>query len=85
MPTTNLRWPRKGGRPAKILSPAKLAVRWGIHIGTLANWRTRGIGPVYRKGRIIRGRLIDGQARTCKVFYALDAIKRWGKAHGYET
>lgn len=30
----------------KLLTPAELAERWQIHIGTLANWRNKNKGPV---------------------------------------
>lgn len=57
-------------------TPASLAARWGVHPGTLANWRVRNDGPPYRK---------KGKARTSKVLYLRRDTIRWGKAYGYET
>jgi hypothetical protein len=55
--------------------PASLAARWGMHPGTLANWRVQGEGPPYRK---------RGRARTSKIVYPYKSTIRWGVAHGYE-
>lgn len=30
-----------------LRKPAAVAERLGVHPGTLANWRTRGVGPKY--------------------------------------
>ncbi len=39
------------GQPAKYLTPAELSKRWdgAVTVGTLANWRSKGKGPVYAK------------------------------------
>jgi hypothetical protein len=36
---------------AEYLSPAQLALRWdgAVTTGTLANWRSKGLGPAYSK------------------------------------
>ena len=54
---------------------AGLAARWGMHPGTLANWRVQEEGPPYRK---------RGKARTSKVVYPVASTLRWGRANGYE-
>lgn len=42
------------------LKPGELAVRLKTSPGTLANWRTRRVGPPYLKsGRSVRYRLSD--------------------------
>ncbi len=61
--------------PKRDFLPAGLAARWGVHPGTLANWRAQGIGPAFRK---------IGRARTSKVFYPCASTLKWGKANGYE-
>ena len=43
------------------LSRQTLAERWGIHVGTLDQWRTKGIGPVFLK---LNGRILY---RVCDV------------------
>lgn len=46
------------------LTTADLAVRWGMHIGTLANWRCSGTGPNFLRiagGRVLY-RLADVEA-----------------------
>jgi len=57
-------------------TPASLAARWGLHIGTLANWRAQAAGPPYVK---------RGKARTSKVVYPVGSTLRWGRENGYET
>jgi predicted DNA-binding transcriptional regulator AlpA len=38
-----------------LLTPALVAQRFGLHTGTLNNWRSRGFGPSYvRLGRRVR-------------------------------
>lgn len=46
------------------MTPEQLAVRYSVHTGTLANWRTRGCGPRYIK--------IGKQ-----VLYAREDVLRW--------
>jgi hypothetical protein len=38
-------------QPAEYLTPAQLAQRWegAVTTGTLANWRSKGIGPAFQK------------------------------------
>ncbi|WP_405436687.1 helix-turn-helix domain-containing protein [Streptomyces avidinii] len=33
----------------ELLKPRELAQELGVHVGTLANWRSQGIGPRYSK------------------------------------
>ena len=54
-----------------IVSPEKAAALLGIEVGTLANWRYRGVGPRFlRLGGRVRYRLadladyLDAQTRT---------------------
>lgn len=42
------------------LTEKELAARWGLHPGTLAHWRSKGIGPQFVKlGRSVRYRVAD--------------------------
>ena len=50
--------------PRKYLKPAAAAEKIGVTIGTLANWRWKGIGPAYYA--------IGGMIR-----YADDEIDTW--------
>jgi hypothetical protein len=55
---------------AEFLTPAQLAQRWRgvVTTGTLANWRSKGVGPSFTK---LRGR----------VLYPLQAILSWEKSN----
>lgn len=33
----------------QMISPEDLAKRWGMSLGTLQNWRSKGKGPAYVK------------------------------------
>ena len=57
-------------------TPTGLAARWGLHAGTLANWRVQGQGPPFRK---------RGKAKTSQVRYPRRLAIRWGRENGYET
>ncbi|CDO36016.1 conserved hypothetical protein [Novosphingobium sp. KN65.2] len=50
----------------KLLSPHELVERWcgTFCLGTLANWRSKGVGPTYMK---LRGRVV----------YPLTKIEAW--------
>lgn len=39
------------GQAAEYLTPAELSKRWGgaVKTGTLANWRSKGLGPAFAK------------------------------------
>jgi hypothetical protein len=51
-----------------ILTPAQLSERYdGVSVKTLANWRSRGTGPVFTK--------IGG-----KVFYRLPDVLEWERS-----
>lgn len=56
------------------LSPTELAERFGVSVGTLANWRAQDKGPPFEK----RGRVRNG-----RVTYPLRSAIRWGKDNGY--
>lgn len=48
----------------KHLTDKELAERWGMHKGSLANWRVQGIGPKFIKvGK--------------KVLYAVSDVETW--------
>lgn len=51
-----------------ILTPAELAKRWGMAVGTLANWRNKGKGPEYIK---------VGSGNNSKVRYSLAVIEAY--------
>lgn len=54
----------------KTLTTVELGERWGIHPGTLVNWRTYRRGPAYRKiGTRITYDLADVEAfeLSCKI------------------
>lgn len=55
---------------AAFMTPADLAARWGggVHVRTLANWRSSGTGPRYLK---VNGR----------VLYRVRDIEAWESAH----
>lgn len=65
MTTTNTTQPA-----AQFLTPADLASRWGggVTTTTLANWRTRKMGPDYTK-------------MGAKVLYPLDAVLAYEAAN----
>lgn len=44
----------------KLLKPEEMAELLGVHPGTLANWRCRGVGPQYLK---------LGKSRTSPIRY----------------
>ena len=45
---------------SRRLTAMQLAERWGINVGTLANWRCYQRGPIHiRVGKAIRYRLSD--------------------------
>jgi predicted DNA-binding transcriptional regulator AlpA len=47
----------------RLLRPVDVAVRIGVPVGTLANWRCDGRGPRYLKvGRHVRYRVADLEA-----------------------
>lgn len=55
----------------EFLSPKALARRWGMHVGTLANWRTAGTGPGFtRIGDLIRYPLADVLAFEAEGYVA---------------
>ncbi len=56
-----------------LLHPRQVAERYGIVLGTLANWRRRGDGPSFV--RINRKR----------VMYRLADVIRWEQARAKET
>ncbi len=58
----------------KDLEPGDTARLLGVAIGTLANWRTQGIGPDFRKRR---------PHRNAAVLYDRREVIRWGKRNGY--
>ncbi len=49
-----------------FMTPQELAARWrgAVTTGTLANWRSKGVGPAFTK---LRGR----------VLYTLAAVEEW--------
>lgn len=53
--------------PTLTLTTAELGQRWGMHPGTLANWRLFKRGPVYQK-------------KGTRVSYTLDAVEAFEKA-----
>jgi excisionase family DNA binding protein len=60
----------KGSTATPLVSPDELAAELGIPVKTLAEWRSRRLGPVYlRVGRHVRYRReaidawLDGQTR----------------------
>lgn len=52
---------------ATTLTTAELGERWGMHPGTLANWRLFKRGPVYQK-------------KGTRVTYTLEAVEAFEKA-----
>lgn len=50
----------------QFLTPAQVTARWNkaVSIGTLANWRSKGTGPVYQKF-------------GTRVRYPIDALVTW--------
>jgi excisionase family DNA binding protein len=50
------------------ITPKELAAMLNIHIGTLANWRSKGIGPSFSK---------IGH----KVRYSKQDVQKWIKKH----
>lgn len=54
----------------RYLTPAQLVLRWSgsITTGTLANWRSKGIGPTYSKF-------------GSRVRYPLSAVEQWEAAN----
>lgn len=54
--------------PEGTLTPDELAAELGVTTGTLANWRSRGIGPEYLK-------LTPG--RTGRIRYTRAAVDVW--------
>jgi predicted site-specific integrase-resolvase len=58
------------------LTPKKLSERIGIPAGTLARWRSQGIGPIYRKHEgTIRydERDVEEWRRQCQVMPSVRA------------
>lgn len=51
------------------LTPAELAERWGLCIGTLQNWRTAGHGPRFIK------------PSPKRVLYPVAEIEKWERNH----
>lgn len=60
--------------PKQEVDPGEAARILGVAIGTLANWRTQGVGPEWRKRR---------PYRNAPIAYHRARLIRWGKAHGY--
>lgn len=61
------------------VSPEQLAANWGMHPGTLANWRVQGKGPKFVKvGRKIWYKLEDiaayERSRTVSSTAELEAL-----------
>lgn len=60
----------KKGKPmaqtAEYLTPAQLTKRWNnaVTTGTLANWRSKGVGPSFAKF-------------GSRVRYPLDSVQKW--------
>lgn len=46
-------------RAVQTLTPAELSARWGLSVGTLANWRSSGRGPAFSKIGGIRYSMAD--------------------------
>jgi hypothetical protein len=45
----------KPSRDEVLMTPEQVAERWSVNVATLANQRSRGVGPRYRKiGKLIR-------------------------------
>jgi len=53
------------------LSPAQLAARWGIHVGTLRNWRSAKRGPPFVKLGV-------------RASYPLAGVEAWEREHAGE-
>lgn len=56
----------------EVWSPAELAERLGVSVGTLANWRWRGEGPQYVK---------LGSGRSSPVRYRAEDVAAWEARH----
>jgi predicted DNA-binding transcriptional regulator AlpA len=56
----------------EVWSPAELAERLGVSVGTLANWRWRGEGPRYVK---------LGSGRSSRVRYRAEDVAAWETRH----
>ena len=54
-------------------TPQEVSFIYGLSVGTLANWRTKKIGPRYYK---VNGR---------KVLYFLHDLENWSKANPVQT
>lgn len=45
---------------AETITRVELAARWGMHYGSLSNWRVQGRGPqCHRDGRTVFYRIAD--------------------------
>ncbi|NGO67139.1 helix-turn-helix transcriptional regulator [Streptomyces boncukensis] len=55
-----------------VWTPAELAGRLGVSVGTLANWRWRGEGPRYVK---------LGSGRSSRVRYRSEDVAAWEARH----
>lgn len=56
----------------EVWTPAELAERLDVSVGTLANWRWRGEGPRYVK---------LGAARSSRVRYRAEDVTAWERLH----
>lgn len=57
----------------KFLTTKQLANRWGVHEGTLRNWRSKKLGPPYYK-------MGTGAAGKTTVQYKLDDVVAYEKS-----
>ncbi len=56
-----------------LLTAKDLAVRWQVSVGHLANMRSAGLGPAYRRlGSAVRYNLSDIEAYERDAFVATD-------------
>lgn len=68
-------------QPAEYLTPAELVKRWGgaVTTGTLANWRSKGIGPAFAKfGSRVRYplvRVVEWESANLHLVGANDNMK----------
>lgn len=61
----------------KTLTTVELAARWGMHPGSLVNWRTFQRGPKYIKlGTEVRYRLEDVEAYEKKNVVSAPALPK---------
>lgn len=66
------------GPSAEYMTPAQLAMRWdaAVTTGTLANWRSKGLGPAFAKfGSRVRyplAKVIEWEAKNIHLVGAND-------------